>query len=299
MQRQETAAIITKQGRRGESALQRTRRIMVPAMLGGLLAFVRPALADEPSNYQVQEQIRALAIASPYRISDAARAGKIRYRLHVDGEDWIWPETGEQHVEHSGDDIVLTICADCGREPPPTAAELARYRTGNASVQSTDPRVAAFAHSVPAGKRVDRRMSALVLAVQKHMNGAIDFRGYKSAREALDSRSGDCTEFAVLLAAVARARGIAARVVTGVAYSSRFVGRSHTFGPHTWVQAWDGTRWVSYDAALGRFDAGHIAIAVGDGSLESQRGMMQRIARLHIVDAAGLLPAQTVSSASP
>ena len=268
-------------------------------MAGSLLASLCPAAAAEPSNYEVQEQIRALAIASPYRISDAARAGRIRYRLHIDGEGWAWPETGEQHVERLGGDIVLTICADCGREQPPTTSELEGYRTGNASVQSTDPRVAAFAHSVTAGKRVDRRMSALVLAVQKHMNGAIDFRGYKSAREALDSRSGDCTEFAVLLAAVARARGIATRVVTGLAYSSRFVGRSHAFGPHAWVQVWDGTRWVSYDAALGRFDAGHIAIAIGDGSLDSQRGLMQRIAQVHIVDAVGVLPAQAVSSENP
>ncbi len=28
----------------------------------------------------------------------------------------------------------------------------------------------------------------------------------------------------------------------------------------------DGTRWVSYDAGLGRFDAGHIALVVGDGT---------------------------------
>ncbi|MET0225121.1 MAG: transglutaminase domain-containing protein [Dokdonella sp.] len=247
----------------------------------------------------MQEQIRALAVASPNRISETARAGTIRYRLHVDGDAWAWPETGEQHVERAGDDIVLTICADCGHEPSPTAAELAAYRAANASVQSSDAHVAAFAHSVPAGRRVDRRMSALVLAVQKRMNGAIDFRGYKSAREALESRSGDCTEYAVLLAAAARARGIPTRVVTGLAYASRFVGRSHAFGPHMWVQAWDGGRWVSYDAALGHFDAGHIAIAVGDGSVDSQRGLMQRIARLHVVDAAGLLPAQTASNAIP
>ena len=42
-------------------------------------------------------------------------------------------------------------------------------------------------------------------------------------------------------------------------------GVPHVFAPHAWVQAWDGTRWTSYDAALGRFDAGHIALMIGDG----------------------------------
>ena len=37
------------------------------------------------------------------------------------------------------------------------------------------------------------------------------------------------------------------------------------FVPHAWVQAWVDGRWQSYDAALGRFDSGHIALGVGDG----------------------------------
>jgi hypothetical protein len=56
-----------------------------------------------------------------------------------------------------------------------------------------------------------------------------------------------------------------------------------------WVQAWDGQRWKSYDAALGRFDAGHIAISVGDGTPDGFRGEMQAISRLYIVEAAGIV----------
>ncbi len=78
-------------------------------------------------------------------------------------------------------------------------------------------------------------------------------------------RSGDCTEFSVLLAALARSRGIPARIAVGFAYSDRFSGKKDVFSPHTWVQAWTGKRWVSYDAGLGEFDATHIAVAIGDG----------------------------------
>jgi transglutaminase-like putative cysteine protease len=249
--------------------------------------------ADEPvrhSNDEMEQSIRALLVRSPYTISETARAGTIRYRLELrDGRKWTWPETAEQHVETQGATTELTICADCGREAAPSEEELRRYLAPNAWVQSRDRRVIAFARAATGGT-VDSRMSALILAVQKKMSGAIDFREYQSATQALLSRSGDCTEFAILLAAAARARHIPTRVVVGLSYASHFLGKPHAFSPHMWVQAWNGTRWVSYDAALGRFDAGHIAIMVGDGSPDSFRGAMGTIARLHIVDANGVLP---------
>lgn len=128
--------------------------------------------------------------------------------------------------------------------------------------------------------------------MQAQLSGPVVYSGYRSAREALQRREGDCTEYALLLAAAARSRRIPARVVGGMAYGSRFVGRAHAFGPHMWVQAWNGERWISYDAGLGEFDAGHLALAVGDGDPESLRGVMAALAGLRIDDAAGLLPEQ-------
>ena len=58
-----------------------------------------------------------------------------------------------------------------------------------------------------------------------------------------------------------------------------------------WVQAWDGQRWTSYDAALGQFDAGHIALVVGDGDPQGMRGALDLVRRLRIADAAAIKPA--------
>ena len=266
-------------------------RHIAPALLVGLIAATHAQAGDPPTNAQIEQQLRTLLVGSPYRITDAARAGTIRYRVQLrDGTDWSWPETAEQHVERRADAIELTICSACGRETAPSADELDRYLEPNSWVQSRDRRVVAFARNAK-GLSVDARMSALVLEVQKHMTGAIDFASYQSATQALDSRGGDCTEFAVLLAAAARARGIPTRVVAGISYASRFLDRKHAFVPHMWVQAWDGARWTSYDAALGHFDAAHIAIAIGDGSPDSLRGTMATIARLRIVDAASVVAA--------
>ncbi len=78
-------------------------------------------------------------------------------------------------------------------------------------------------------------------------------------------RSGDCKHHSVLAAGLCRAAGIPARVVVGVAYVDKFGGKTNVFGPHEWVQAYVGGKWVGLDAALRGFDAGHIALDVGDG----------------------------------
>jgi len=245
----------------------------------------RADAAAPRSSYDAEQLLRTLLVASPYRIPDNAMRGTIRYRVEFDDATaWHWPETGEQHVERNGDATTLTICADCGEETPPSKDALQRALAPNDWVQSDDYRIRDFARAAR-GNSVDARMQSLAVLVRQHMGGDIDFSRYDSAKQAFDSRSGDCTEYAVLLAATARSRGVPARVVAGIAYSSRFLGRKHAFSPHLWVQTWNGQRWVSHDAALERFDASHIAIAIGDGSPQDFAQVMHAIAHLRIVDA--------------
>lgn len=229
--------------------------------------------------------LRPLLVASPYRLSSAARQGVIEYRLTLDGLAWTWPGTAEQQVAVSGDAVLLRICRDCGDEPPPDAEVLGRYSRSNAYVDSDSASVRGFARTHSRGRTTHSRMQSLTNAVREHMTGPISFNEYRSASDALARRSGDCTETAVLLAAAARARGIPARVVSGIAYSSRFTGQAHVFSPHMWVQAWDGQRWTSYDAGLGAFDTGHIAMHVGDGDPAGMPRLLDGIRQLRILDA--------------
>ncbi len=207
-----------------------------------------------------------LVVQSPYRIPSRALAGPIRYVIsRVDGTSPQLPMTGEQTVAGDGSRAVVTICTRCGKLEALSEADRQRYLRPNAWVQSDIREVRSFAKRHSSAGSADQTMSQLVEAVRDHMNGYVDYLGYGTAREALRTRSGDCTEFSVLLAALARARGIPARIAVGLAYSDRFSGKKDVFSPHTWVQAWTGAGWVSYDAALGEFDATHIAIALGDG----------------------------------
>ena len=64
------------------------------------------------------------------------------------------------------------------------------------------------------------------------------------------TRRGDCSEHAVLLAALLRGHGIPARVVTGLAYSSDVTNEPGVFVPHAWTQALIDGYWVDLDATL-------------------------------------------------
>ena len=86
--------------------------------------------------------------------------------------------------------------------------------------------------------------------------------GYASALEVARKPEGDCTQHAVLLAALGRAVGIPTRVVDGIVYVDSYAGSEHVFVPHAWTQAYVDGSWHSFDAALHGFDAGHVALSV-------------------------------------
>jgi transglutaminase-like putative cysteine protease len=82
----------------------------------------------------------------------------------------------------------------------------------------------------------------------------------------------------VLLAALLRAAGIPARLVTGLVYLADFAGAEGVFGYHMWVQAWTGGSWLDLDATLpGGFDATHVALAVSDLAGPEPGGELDRL----------------------
>ncbi len=273
------------------------RRLLPSALLIALAALAPTRAAEPPSHDEARDFLRSLFVASPYRLNAIALSGEIRYRMTTTAPSpWQPPRTGEQSVTIDDEGLHVSICADCGDEPAPSADALKHYLSPNAWVRSDDPRIRSFARQHGRGRSVHARMAGLTDAVRTHMNGPIDYRHYDDAATALEKRSGDCTEFAVLLAAVARARGIPTRIVHGIAYSGRFAGRTHVFSPHAWVQVWDGTRWTSYDAGFGTFGAGHIVLAIGDGDPAALRGLNRATRQLRIVDAAQIRRARDTAS---
>ncbi len=136
----------------------------------------------------------------------------------------------------------------------------------SALIQADDPSIVALAAGLPDAD--DPSEQALAIATFAHQ--FIDEKNFSttfaSAADVAQSRTGDCTEHAVLVAALCRARGIPARVVVGLVY----VPSKNGFGFHMWNEAWTDKGWLPLDATLsdGRVAGGHLVLSTS--ALSSQ-----------------------------
>ncbi|MBK6702721.1 MAG: transglutaminase domain-containing protein [Caulobacteraceae bacterium] len=218
--------------------------------------------------YQV---IPNMAQRAPFQISQEARRGHIRYRYAFrEGVTFPLPQTGEQRARTDGAFITLDICDACGPGLPTDEAYLAAARRSTTWLQSDHPRLQAMAAAARGYDVSDaRKMEVLLQRAIPYLEEA-DFNGHYSALDTLERRKGDCTEAAVLLAALGRAAGIPTRVASGVSYSRQsYHGVSNAFIPHSWVVAYVDGHWRSFDLALREFDSAHIALTIGDGDPRS------------------------------
>lgn len=152
--------------------------------------------------------------------------------------------------------------AGATREPPGAAvthdAPAARFLAPEPFIESDDPLVAARARAAVGDARDDEtRARRLVRWVHETMRPE-PAATVPSAREVIRTLRGDCNEHAVLLAAMARAAGIPARVVAGAMYADG------AFLYHAWTELWLGG-WVTADATLEQMpvDATHVKLVEG------------------------------------
>lgn len=231
---------------------------------------------------QPVDMLRAATIDSPRWLPAYVRAVPMRYRIRISGNiGQPFITTDEQQVTSlGGGDWMLDVGGShAGRQAPPRPSDT----QPNAWLQSDAPAIRRLAARAVGGAHDDlQRMRRLREFVSDYITGHGLDVGYASALEVVNSREGDCTEYAVLLAAMARAQGIPARVVTGMVYADRFAGGTRLFIPHEWVQAWVHGRWQSFDAALRHFDSTHLALASGDGDPWHFAATTQLFGNLHI-----------------
>jgi hypothetical protein len=238
-------------------------RMRLPA-LGLVLELDACSQACATAPPQQADVLAATLVRSPRALGSAERRGRLAYTLDLAGASALplGSVPGQTLVEHDADSAILLVDAGGGASDPPQADDLAPGRW----LQSDHPEVAAMAARHVGGTRSAlQRMRRLEAAVRAHIATKSLKVGYAAAAEVIRLREGDCTEHAVLLAALARAAGIPARVVTGFAYAPGYAGREDVFVPHAWVLAWVDERWQGFDAALPGFGAGHIGLAAGNG----------------------------------
>ncbi|MFV2067217.1 MAG: transglutaminase family protein, partial [Pirellulales bacterium] len=194
------------------------------------------------------------------------------YEVTVTGKDpaTLFASGWSQRVESIGKEKArITVCAvrpgrptePLADEPGPGPADLATNRL----IGSDDPRVVAIAR----GQAVNTTDAwEVAVALEQWVAASVqttDFgEVFASASEVARTGRGDCTEHAVLLAALCRARNLPARVAMGLVY----VESRQAFLYHMWNEVWIADRWIPLDATLGRggIGAGHLKLA--DSNLE-------------------------------
>ncbi len=213
-------------------------------------------------------------------IPNASQVNYAVYRVQVSGltPQQVFPTGLSQRVLPAEEGVALVTVRQVLPDvpgvvdvdiTPPEPEDLAP----NALIQSDNPRIRAIADSV-AGSVEDPWFAAQLL--EHHVHGRLsktDFsQVFSSAAEVAEQRRGDCSEHAVLLAAVCRARQIPARVTVGLLYSAD----TRRFLYHMWNEVWIKDRWIPLDATLGRGSIGGCHLKLRDSNLahESAYGLV-------------------------
>jgi transglutaminase-like putative cysteine protease len=209
------------------------------------------------------------ALANPHETQ------RIRYRVVLKNDDpsrvfysgdlqqvkALDPHTAEVTVrsEHAAESARAALA-----DQPATRLPNEGDRQPNNLIQSDDPVVVEMAKSVEPTAEEPREIA---VALERFVKQKIKLKNFSqafaSAAEVARTPEGDCTEHAVLLAALARARGIPARVAIGLVYQPG----TQSFAYHMWNELWIGERWVPFDATLGRGGIGAAHLKLTDSNL--------------------------------
>jgi len=226
----------------------------------------------------VLELVSKMFIDSPVALDDLGSTVSVAYHLDPlpEAKLTIPPNDNQQVQQFDGGKLILTV-----RPVAAPAGITFPYKGDNeAALKALEP--TPFVQSdqqviIDLARRAVGSTKDAAVAISKIEAFVADYVedknlsvGYASAVEVALSKQGDCTEHAVLAAALCRAVGIPAQVVSGLAYVEEWGTVVNGFGGHAWTQAYIGDKWIGLDAAFrgtgrGGYDAGHIALAAGNG----------------------------------
>ena len=234
--------------------------------------------------------LRSTIVAVDRPLEHAESTKRARYRVRLESEDpsRIFAASGGQQITpvdpHTAEIMVQSVRpgsiaarpsgntaiaptgdspADGTHERPPAEDD----RQPNNLVQSDAPEIVALAKQAAGGKTDSwETAAALERFVHQYITGKNYLKAFSTAVEVAESREGSCTQHAVLLAALARARGIPARVAIGLVYVEDHPG----FAFHMWNEVWIGDRWIPLDATRGLGGIGATYLKLADSSLQGE-----------------------------
>ncbi len=238
------------------------------SMLGTEMAFY---LVDKGEALKVisgaELDLAVSTLVKVKKIPNAHTTKSVKYRVTTKGKDseGFLPSGESQKVTKVSDEVSeVTVIA----LPIPDKAVIkdvgAEFLAATQFLQSDDERVKDHANKA-AGDETDP--AQIARRMEKYVHQKLDKKNFStamaSAGEVARTLEGDCTEHAVLLAGMLRAKGIPSRVVVGLVY----VDSLSAFGGHMWTEANLDGHWIPLDATLGRGGIGGAHLKLSDSSL--------------------------------
>jgi len=211
------------------------------------------------------------------RIPKPLETNNIVYRVTLPGDDdppkAFAQDTRQQVKNAKGKSFELHIQAV--RQPQPVkdakpAAE--EFLQSNYFINSDDAKVKELARKA-VGDETDAWKKAL--KAEKWVHANMKIQNFSEAMATADhvarTLEGDCTEYAMLTAAMCRAVGVPSRTALGLVYVDTASGP--VVGYHMWTEVYVQGQWLGLDATLGRGGIGAAHIKVTDHSWHETRSL--------------------------
>ena len=239
---------------------------------GGTTAYrtTREAAVRRVAKADQFDLINGMVVQVTRKITNPENSRDILYKVSLTDADpaAFFPNDRRQTLKpgpepRSASLVVRTAGPLDGEAGPETVG--AEYLRSNPLVTSDDSQVIRLARKA-VGTQTDpwakaRAISKWVATNIKEKNFETSFA---PADEVARNLQGDCTEHAVLTAAMCRAEGVPSRVVVGLIYATQLGG----FGYHMWDEVYVNRRWVAVDAAFDQSQVDAVHLKLSETSLD-------------------------------
>ena len=200
-------------------------------------------------------------IAHPYETAGAL------YRITIRDEQnpaAIFMQDARQKVQNLRGNVIDLQVTTVGNTKGNSKNPSTEYTQSSYFINSADARVKALAHQAVRRERDPwGKARNIEQWVHGHMTVTSD-EVLAPADHVARTLRGDCTEFAMLTAAMCRAEGIPSRTAVGLIYADLRTGPIFAF--HMWTEVWVEGAWLPLDATLGKGYVGATHLKIRDQS---------------------------------
>ena len=217
---------------------------------------IRTVLVDQATalaDYTPPELFLSSMVELDGELPEGARSARYRIRPRQGDPATIsFPDSESQTVSREEGAVLVTVRSPdrSGAGTPLDEEERRKALTPNLYITSDHQAVRDLLSRAELPEDAAGRIRALRRLVHDHVVEKNLSVAFAPAHEVALRAEGDCSEHAVLLAALGRADGIPSRVAIGLMYLTRHQGEHGVMGYHMWNQFHLEGRWIDFDASV-------------------------------------------------